>query len=304
MTEEAERQYILNDTYNGMDHYECPYCGYCGKALEVPEGTPCPECPVCRSPPHLLPCPVCGRTPKIEWDPNENQDICVFVECGECTYRTGLYEDLDDAVVAWNDRAPPEHAEGITLPKHEIHKYRTENEQFADYRCGCGWMFTLEKRKPAVCPVCEAIEQLTPTLKPCPFCGGAPAIDMRRNPDLDVSCGNGRYEFVVYCTNCLIETAREKEPEDAAEAWNHRPEGQGIWSGPCCCEFPARWGRIVTVAVQTGTEEFGSDIPVGMVMVAVTTKNGMQIQAQITNEDARAMADAIRTLCDRAEAKE
>ena len=229
MADGTEREYILSGTYKGMDQYECPYCGYCGKALEVPEGTPCPECPVCRNPPHLLPCPVCGKIPNIEWEPDDNYDVCVFIECVECAYRTGLYEDLDRAVAVWNDRIPPEtsgpYIGGIEPPKEEI-RYEgrlSYNLQCAEYKCGCGWYFILHPGERIKCPTCEEIRELTPTLKPCPFCGGRPTIDMRPDAELDYSYGNSRYGFVVQCTNCRIETIRVDTPEEAAESWNHRP---------------------------------------------------------------------------------
>jgi len=58
----------------------------------------------------------------------------------------------------------------------------------------------------------------TATLKPCPFCGSAPIMDLHHeNED-----GTGIIEFVVVrCSSCR--TSKERpSPSAAAQAWNRR----------------------------------------------------------------------------------
>lgn len=79
---------------------------------------------------------------------------------------------------------------------------------------------------------------------------------------------------------------------------------RGTWISPKCCQFPARWSRIVTVAIADNSEEYGSDIPPDMMMIGITTRNGMQVQAHISRDEARALVEAINTLGDRMEGME
>lgn len=234
---EEELDYILNCTYGGIDHYECPYCGYCGPVLEVPEGSPCPECPVCRNPPVMLPCPFCGSAcVGIDWNPVDEEivDVCsVQITCGSCGCSTGYRSWPEDAAAAWNARTvgdpagdPPQAPEPGKLV-YRTHKWHGTTYDVI-YCKGCDDEFTLSDLRygdEIACPACREVRRLTPTLKPCPCCGGTPEIAKLRDwshcedsPDA--------YNWVVYCTECGIESPRVDEPDDdLAKIWNRRRLG-------------------------------------------------------------------------------
>lgn len=70
----------------------------------------------------------------------------------------------------------------------------------------------------------------------------------------------------------------------------------GTWKSPYCCEFPARWDRTVTVAIKNPRAKWGSDVPKDMLMIAVKAKNGLEVQAQISKDEARAFVEAVNRL--------
>lgn len=228
--EDENLEYILNCTYKGMDQYECPYCGYIGPVLEVPEGSPCPECPICRDPPQILPCPFCGSAAVgINWNPDDDDNCCAYIEC-KCECNTGLRLYPADAAKIWNARYNGPAGDPPQAPEPGILECRVKRYRGQEYRLihclGCGDefdLYDLNYGDTVECPACREIRRLTPTLKPCPCCGGTPEFERRRDEDLD-ECYSGAYYWVIHCTKCGIQTPHAEDPdEDLAKIWNRRP---------------------------------------------------------------------------------
>ena len=61
----------------------------------------------------LLPCPFCGGAPELE--PVDQQEV----RCMACGCQTNIEENTEDAVAAWNRRAPwkPEEIEALIFAK-------------------------------------------------------------------------------------------------------------------------------------------------------------------------------------------
>lgn len=229
--DEKECEYEFIGTYDGRDQYECPECGYCGPGLEVPHGEKCPECPVCRNPPDLMPCPFCGSPNiRIDWNPDDDQNTCVWVGCDKCGCNTGLQLYPADAAAMWNARYkggpagdPPQ---GPPPGRLECRYHTYRGNSYSVIHCTeCGYDFYLEDLEdgdPIECPECREIRRLAPTLKPCPFCGGQAEIERRRNWELD-ECYSDAYYYVAYCTKCGIKTSDAEQPDDdLATVWNRR----------------------------------------------------------------------------------
>ena len=61
---------------------------------------------------------------------------------------------------------------------------------------------------------------MTPELKPCPFCGGAPALE------------NEAARKYVYCSVCEADGAWDGDEQTAIDAWNRRTPPEATDS-PC-----------------------------------------------------------------------
>ena len=68
------------------------------------------------------------------------------------------------------------------------------------------------------------------TLKPCPFCGGKPMLNITGHSEGYVD-KNGVQQYtlslqVVQCMNCGCEIYPHEKLDDAIEAWNRRVEDE------------------------------------------------------------------------------
>ena len=90
-----------------------------------------------------------------------------------------------------------------------------------------------------------AIEQLNPTLRPCPFCGGKPYVGRYSGAFQEsgsyIGCGecgakSKSYSWVKYrlFTNKDECVMTDTSPILAANAWNRKPEDIGTFGCPEC----------------------------------------------------------------------
>lgn len=67
-------------------------------------------------------------------------------------------------------------------------------------------------------------------LKPCPFCGGVPEMDMLRGYR-NITTGRMENAIAVYCTTCSADVSvcygdvPDIQPEQVADMWNKREAG-------------------------------------------------------------------------------
>ncbi len=190
-------------------------CKRCGFSFIMSGHWLLPVCPVCDAQERAKCCPFCGEIPAVGLDADPDiigtdTEALEIVQCTGCKASTG-WRTPCIALDVWNARIGGDTvASGQDLPDLSDPKDRTDR------------IFS-EIAPPD--ELREDIARMTPTLKPCPFCGGSPAFSVRENCD---RYGCLTRILIVHCTVCDCQTGFTEyyedpdELEDLAVAWNRR----------------------------------------------------------------------------------